>query len=150
VSVEDLQGIVTQVWSVYVQGDRPNGLTMTRHAPPASFTVSAYVPLSGQFTGYLAICTTGQVADQIAASMLDLDPEQISDSDVIDAIGELANITGGNFKALLPQPTTLGLPAVLFDTDARLHIPGAKPAATLHAEWASEPVRVSLYTTDST
>ena len=36
----------------------------------------------------------------------------LDDEDVDDALGELANVVGGNVKAVLPGPSVLGLPEV--------------------------------------
>ncbi len=38
--------------------------------------------------------------------------ETVPREDVVDALGELANVVGGNVKALLPEHGTLGLPKV--------------------------------------
>ena len=44
--------------------------------------------------------------------MFGVDPESISVEQVEDALGELANMTGGNFKSLVPGPSVLSLPRV--------------------------------------
>jgi hypothetical protein len=36
----------------------------------------------------------------------------LDDEEIADALGELANVVGGNVKAVLPGPSTLGLPEV--------------------------------------
>ena len=36
----------------------------------------------------------------------------LDDEDVEDGLGELANVVGGNVKAVLPGPSVLGLPEV--------------------------------------
>ena len=36
----------------------------------------------------------------------------LDEEDVADALGELANVVGGNVKAVLPGPSVLGLPEV--------------------------------------
>ena len=36
----------------------------------------------------------------------------LDDEDIDDALGELANVVGGNVKAVLPGPSALGLPEV--------------------------------------
>ena len=37
-------------------------------------------------------------------------PELLEHEDVVDAFGEIANVVGGNVKAVLPGPSVLGLP----------------------------------------
>ena len=47
-----------------------------------------------------------------AGSLCAIAPEDASASDLTDAIGELANVLGGNVKGLLPGPSLLSLPTV--------------------------------------
>ena len=39
-------------------------------------------------------------------------PTVVDDEDVADALGELANVLGGNIKSVLPGPSALGLPQI--------------------------------------
>jgi hypothetical protein len=39
-------------------------------------------------------------------------PTVVDDEDVADALGELANVLGGNIKSVLPGPSALGLPKI--------------------------------------
>ena len=57
--------------------------------------------------------------------MFDVEIEEVSPADVLDAVGELVNIVGGNLKGMLPSPTGLSLPSV---TDGAVHLdPGPAP-----------------------
>ncbi|NIQ01639.1 MAG: chemotaxis protein CheX, partial [Nitrospinaceae bacterium] len=51
------------------------------------------------------------LARQAAAIMFQLQEDTAGPEEIQDAFGELANITGGNIKALLPEPSYLSLPA---------------------------------------
>ena len=54
----------------------------------------------------------------------------IDDEDIEDALGELANVVGGNVKAVLPGPSALGLPEVGVRPRRRLrHLPRRPPVA---------------------
>jgi chemotaxis protein CheX len=44
------------------------------------------------------------------------------DADVCDAFGELANMIGGNLKAVLPHPVHLSMPSVVQGADYSMHI----------------------------
>ena len=62
----------------------------------------------------------------------------LEDEDVADALGELANVVGGNVKAVLPGPSVLGLPEV-----------GSAPAAgpdTCRVEllWRDQSLTISV------
>lgn len=41
-----------------------------------------------------------------------MESNELSDSDVADALGEFVNIVGGNIKSALPGPIALSLPLV--------------------------------------
>jgi hypothetical protein len=45
--------------------------------------------------------------------MLERPVESLSESDVMDAWGELVNLVGGHLKALVPPVSRLGLPTVV-------------------------------------
>ncbi len=68
-------------------------------------------------------------------------PEEVSDADYVDAVGEIANVVGGNVKALVPDPGPLTLPQVAT----------ARPAATRRCcstrpfAWRGRPLAISLW-----
>lgn len=70
------------------------------------------VDLCGAWVGTVSVDCPRELARRLAGTMFQLDADRIGRVDLEDAIGELANITGGNVKALLPGPSTLSLPAV--------------------------------------
>jgi len=52
-------------------------------------------------------------AEQLARCLLaEHAPPVLDEEDVADGLGELANVLGGNVKAVLPGPSVLGLPEV--------------------------------------
>ncbi len=80
--------------------------------------------------------------------MFDAAVEDVSPADVLDAVGELVNIVGGNLKGMLPSPTGLSLPSV---TDGTLHIDtraGAELLADVQLSWMDEAVSVSIWGKD--
>ncbi len=66
------------------------------------------------------------------------------DDDVRDAIGELANMVGGNLKASLPSGTHLSVPAVVRGTDYKLRMCGVAEitAFGFSTDWGPFWVRV--------
>jgi CheY-specific phosphatase CheX len=59
------------------------------------------------------------------------------DDDVRDSIGELANMLGGNFKALLPRGTSLSTPSVVDGSDYHLRICGGGHAVVERVAYRS-------------
>lgn len=69
---------------------------------PLVDSISGVIGLAGTHKGVLAIHLPHNVAIAITSSFLGMDVEGIN-SDVEDAVGELANMLGGNVKAILSE-----------------------------------------------
>jgi chemotaxis protein CheX len=65
-------------------------------------TITGMIGLAGTHKGVLAIHIPDHVALAITSSFLGMDVDEIND-DVRDAVGELANMLGGNVKTILSQ-----------------------------------------------
>jgi chemotaxis protein CheX len=56
-----------------------------------------------------------------------MEAKDAGDSEMQDALGELANIAGGNVKSLLPAGCLLSLPTVAQGHDHKFAVPNSKP-----------------------
>jgi chemotaxis protein CheX len=83
---------------------------------PDAPSLTASVPLTGSFEGLLAVRCLERTARELAATMFGETPDGLADSDVADAMGEVANQVGGVVKTFLPAPSVLGLPVVVAGT----------------------------------
>ncbi len=92
--------------------------------------VLAGIHISGAWNGSVLVCWSSALAGDTAASMLDVPVGDLTDADLSDAIGEVANMIGGSVKALLPEPSVLSLPMVTFDA-RRATVPGTELVRTL-------------------
>src|SRR5512140_2697519 len=63
------------------------------------------------------------LAREAAANLFGLSQSELSNEEVRDAAGELANMTGGSIKGLLPEATTISLPSVVIGTEYEFTIP---------------------------
>ena len=72
--------------------------------------VRATVELRGAWNGELTLSCPGDLARSAAALFFGREAETVSDAEAQDAVGELANMTGGNLKAVLPGPCSLSTP----------------------------------------
>jgi chemotaxis protein CheX len=68
----------------------------------------------------------------------------VTGDDVADALGELANIIGGNLKNMVPAPSALSLPHVVIAAQAESRWPAVTEICRLSAQWLDEPVNVSV------
>ena len=92
------------------------------------------IQITGAWRGALT-ATCGQVLGRsIAAAMLGMGIDEVSDDDVNDALGEIVNMLGGNVKALLPPPCQLSLPSVTSGSQYHLTVSQAEVVDTLHFE----------------
>ena len=110
-SVADVESIASDVWASAVPGGA---------LPPASglhregLAVGA-VSISGAWQGWVTLELAVATATRLTAAMLGSGGDVPTPEDVDDALGELANMIGGNVKSLVPAPSALGLPVVVAD-----------------------------------
>jgi chemotaxis protein CheX len=74
--------------------------------------LTACVHITGTWNGVVTLGCSPAFAQRAAGAMFDCAPESASHEEVHDALGELANMVGGNLKGLLPGSCQLSLPAV--------------------------------------
>jgi chemotaxis protein CheX len=79
-------------------------------AAPRGPHYRATVELRGAWNGDLSLTCPGDLARRAAGVLFDKPADQVDDAEARDALGELANMTGGNLKALLPAPCALSTP----------------------------------------
>ncbi len=112
-------------------------------------TLTACVQLAGAWEGSIMLYCTADLARNAAAIMFGMEPEAISNDEIEDALGELANMTAGNIKTLLPRPCELSLPAVVDGIDYRLVVPGSRISLKVLLECEGEPLLVTLLEKDT-
>jgi chemotaxis protein CheX len=129
---EAIDGIVATVWESML------GIGAVPEDPMHAFahadahverTFAGVVQISGAWEGAVAVQCAEPLARQAAQVMFGLDAALVSVAELQDVLGELTNMTGGNIKALLPEPCRLGLPVVIEGADYRLRLPGS---TTMH------------------
>ena len=75
--------------------------------------LSSWVEIVGPWNGAVVLTCGRATAEELARCLLAQHaPPVLDQEDVDDALGELANVLGGNVKAVLPGPSVLGLPEV--------------------------------------
>jgi chemotaxis protein CheX len=123
-SDSDLRELVEAVWTVTLGFDvlDPAGSI----PPPAEQTVCGCVQVTGAWTGMVTVRVSDGLARNVAATMFDTAPETLSEEELHDALGEIANMTGGTVKALLPGPSRLSLPTVVSGGQFSFNSPGGK------------------------
>ncbi len=123
-------------------GDSASG---SDEAPGSDEAIAATVHISGEWNGTACLSCSTAAGRRAAAVMFEMEDEDLTAAEVSDAVGELINVVGGNIKGLLPNPTTLSLPAVHHGADFEL--PGhLELALEVRFTWIDEPVMFTVWT----
>ena len=144
VSDADLAEMVEQVWVSYLDPEGVNPLIRTGDENQAS-EVHSSVSISGSWTGHVVYASSTQAARQAAAAFLAVAADEVGPEDLSDVLGELANIVGGNVKAMLPPGCFLSLPQVVMAPDSATKYPNAERITGLYGTWAGEPISISMW-----
>ena len=133
---ETVQSIVQEAWLALV-GEEEYLLPLAGGDPDEA--ISSWVEIVGPWTGSVVITTARTTAEELARCLLKQHaPPVLEAEDIEDALGELANVVGGNVKAVLPGPSVLGLPEI-----------GAAPAAgadlcRIDVLWRGQSLSISV------
>jgi chemotaxis protein CheX len=113
IRVDDLGSITTDVWSSYVGGDAVV-LPFPAERASSGAAVTARVEIDGEVSATVLLACDATSAADLARRLFQLDSvAEPAFADVSDALGELANVVGGNVKSLAPGTSQLTLPEVV-------------------------------------
>jgi chemotaxis protein CheX len=106
--------------------------------------VSASVSVTGGWSGHVVFACGEDIGRTIAAGLLMSEPGDINDDDLSDAMGEVANVIGGNVKSVMPGPSKLSLPVAIIGaaSDRR---PGAVETTRVELAWHDAPMVISVW-----
>ena len=144
VNEDDLAEMVGQVWESYLDPEGINPLipTYDEHQPSE---VHSSVSISGSWTGHLVYASSTLAARRAAGAFLAMEPDEVSEEDMSDVLGELANIVGGNVKAMLPPGALLSLPQVALAPESSARYPNTERIGGVYGLGEGEPVSISMW-----
>ncbi len=157
VDAELVGSVVEQVWESLLHVPVltwAGGETPSAPGVDDDVVLRAEVSLSGDWDGAVRLELSRPAAAWIAATMLgDAQRVDLPEVDVRDAVGEMANVLGGNLKSALASRTAMGLPAVT-EIPPAPHTPVLDPVpdpvTTIAERWvfdvAGRPVAVEVLT----
>jgi chemotaxis protein CheX len=143
-SVVDLEAILRDVWSALML-DAPAPADPGHPSEGTVDVVTATVSVTGEWNGHISVQTGYPTAAALGGAMLGIEPADVERGDLIDAMGELVNIVGGNIKAMLEPPNQLSLPHVVVGASDSYHWPGAVEMCHVDAFAAGGTVSVSIW-----
>jgi len=144
VNENDLAEMVEQVWESYLDPEGISPLIPTYDENQPS-EVHSSVSITGSWTGHIVYASSTQAARRAAAAFLAMEVDEISQEDLSDVLGELANIVGGNVKAMLPPGAFLSLPQVVLAPESTARFPNTERISGVYGIWDGEPVSISMW-----
>ena len=103
------------------------------------------IHVTGPEVGVVMLRCPAGLATELASAMFSLPCADVGVSDAQDALGELTNIMGGNFKAMLSDGHHLSLPTVVEGNDFRTKFIGTRLVARVGFECDGRHVVASFY-----
>lgn len=144
---ENILEITETIWSAVA------GLAVERIDPGAvrqraGTIIAGCVHVTGAWKGAIALHCSEPLARRVAAAIFDVEASLATIAQTQDAVGELVNMTGGNLKALLPEPSQLSLPTVAQGTDFSARVPGSRLTGQMAFACEGEPLLVTVLERD--
>lgn len=141
---EALLQIVDQMWASYFAHTEPLMPAFDPHEIEGEL-LCASVTIAGARPGIVTVVAEKGATRPLTAGLLQEDGE-LTDEDVYDSLGEVANIVGGNIKALVPGAGSLGLPVVAAAKPLRGS--SGRTAARLDANWQGHWLTFEVWLAD--
>ena len=123
----DLHQIAADIWAAILGLElKPNPATEAHD--PDDRVVTGCVQITGDWAGAVTVQCSDRLARRATSLMFAMEEDEVSDEEINDTIGELANMTGGNVKSLLAGSCQLSLPSVTSGREYSVVIPSASPS----------------------
>lgn len=136
----DLESMAAQLWDAFV------GVAATPEParPHEGAVYTACVDITGDWDGTVSLALPDELARSSAAAMLGVEEDAMDDADVVDAIGELANVVGGSITGAIDGPCRLSLPVVATGSDHPLAVPGTEVLESVTLATGDQQFHVTL------
>lgn len=137
---EEVTQFTEMVWTSFL------GLDVRRsheEFKPGERQAEGSVQITGAWKGLVTLSCPEELAHKVAEIMFGAEPGKATLEEIQDAIGELANMIGGNLKALVPPPSDLSLPIVAVDGHT-LHFPMTQVVCRITMECQNYLFQVSI------
>lgn len=106
ISESDLESLTRDIWTTMVGLDLVDAVMAGTPDPG----ISSQVEIEGDTGVALRIDCSMELARKVAARLFEMPEDELEPALVLDAMGEMANILGGNIKGLWPGAIRLSLP----------------------------------------
>jgi chemotaxis protein CheX len=146
VSADQLVEITQAVWQSFVDIELEPWIVESRSfcAPPEAH-IDGVVQITGAVQAMVLVQGTQKLAFDATCAMFAMEPEEVTDSELADAFGELTNMIGGNIKGLFEGVNQLSLPTVTRGRDHEVLSPGTSLVDVAEFVCRGERLRVSVW-----
>ncbi|HEY8719385.1 chemotaxis protein CheX [Pengzhenrongella sp.] len=144
VSGEQIMAITAEIFDAMVD-DEPGLLTRWVVGAPIVMDdpLHAWVDMHAGISNRVRLTVDAGTADDLARILLGMDSDEVVvEADLVDAFGEIANVVGGNLKALLPVQGRLTMPQVSREAPSG---DGAVQLDEVTLAWRERPIVVSVW-----
>lgn len=107
--------------------------------------VISSVQITGDWEGAVTVACSRPHAMELAAAMFQMESTDIDDEMMRDAMGEIANMTGGSVKGIAPGTNTLTLPTVAEGAEDSMSITGTVQLNRISATCLQNTVVVNVF-----
>ena len=139
--LDDVRVVTNDVWTSFLANHEPLEWSPAPLAEPE--VIRASVDIRGEWDGAVTLEMSPAAALDAARTMLTA--REVDDEDVLDALGELVNMIGGNIKSLLPSGSTLGLPMVSSTPVSPSDPTGSTETCRADLVWAGTTILVRVW-----
>jgi len=132
--------MMSQIWGGMLQID----LNPTPASPDKLRGIGACVQITGAWEGAVRVDCDHRLAELATARFLGVTPAEVAIEQIRDAMGELANMSAGTVKPLLPPPCQLSLPTVADGTDYNFTVPHGEVLLASSFEHNGLPMKITI------
>lgn len=139
----DLERIAGDIWAAMLGLELKPSHDVTTHDPEER-VVTGLVQITGEWEGAVSVQASERFANRAASLMFGMEQDEVGTEEVNDTVGELANMTGGNVKSMLPGTQQLSLPSVTSGRDYAVSLPGTVTTGRLSLDCDGELIVLTL------
>jgi len=140
IQANDITEMTNEIWSGMLQIE----LLPSPDASTQSRRIGACVQITGAWEGAVRVDCSFELARLATSRFLAVEPSEVAPEQIRDAMGELANMSAGSVKPLLPRPCQLSLPSVADGTDYTLTVPQGEVILEAGFEYGGQPLRITV------
>lgn len=141
--VDPVLTIAQDLFTTMIDGEPGHLYPWMGEAPVLDDARYTWVDVSGPVVTRVMLMAGRTTGEHLTRALLAMgDDETVSDADFADAVGELANVVGGNIKSLVTNPGSLTLPVVTHEAP---DMSGGTRLIETYFGWKGAPLGVSLW-----